>query len=265
VSTETTSDAPSEARKRRRFRRTPKPVVEHMTLFEHLGELRRRTFWSMAAIAIGASVVYGFFNPILTFLDGPYRNVTRSARLPDGAPLVATGVTDAFLVRLQVSAYGGIIIAAPIIVYHLWRFVTPALDRREKRYAIPLVAATALLFAMGVLVMWFVLEPAVDFLVNQSDAIQPLVTAKSYLTLVVVMALVFGIAFEFPVVIIFLLLARIVTTKQLRAVRRYVIVGIVIFAAVATPSQDPYSLFFMAGPMYVFYEVAIVVGRIMKR
>lgn len=236
-----------------------------MTLFEHLGELRRRLLWSLLAVFCGGVVVFWFFDQILEFLDGPYREVTKSAAFPDGQPLVATGVTDAFIVRFQVATYGGIILAAPFLVYHLWRFITPGLHPREKRYALPLVSATIFLFALGVVFMWFIIEPGVNFLVNQSSQIQPLITAKSYVTLVVVMALAFGIAFEFPVVLIFLLLARIVTTRQLRSVRRYAIVGIVIFAAVATPSQDPYSLFFMAIPMYVFYELSIVIGRLLKR
>ena len=91
------------------------------------------------------------------------------------------------------------------------------------------------------------------------------VTADKYLTLVTLMIAAFGVAFEFPVLLVFLLLVRVVNTRQLRGIRRWMIVGITTFAAVITPSSDPFSLFFMAVPMYLFYEIAIVIGRVMKR
>src|SRR5262249_40587465 len=97
------------------------------------------------------------------------------------------------------------------------------------------------------------------------DSQQPLLTADKYITLVSLMVVAFGISFEFPIVLVFLLLARVITTAQLRHARRWAVIGIVTFAAVITPSQDPYSLFFMAVPMYVFYEASIVIGRILHR
>jgi sec-independent protein translocase protein TatC len=231
----------------------------HMTLIEHLAELRRRIIVSIVAVAIGGVIVFVLWTPILEFLSGPYRDITDKE-------LIVTGVAEGFAVRLQVATYGGILLAAPVIMFQLWRFITPALHKKEKRYAIPFVIATVVLFVFGAVVAWFTVEPAVSFLLTAGgDQVEPFVTARSYITLVTLMALAFGIAFEFPVVLMFALLARIVTTRQLRRARRYVIMGITVFAAVITPSQDPYSLFLMMVPMYLFYEGTILLGRIMKR
>lgn len=110
------------------------------------------------------------------------------------------------------------------------------------------------------------LDPALKFLLNiGGSSLQPELTADRYLTLVALMIVAFGVAFEFPVVLCFLLLVRVIRTEQLRRWRRYAFVGIVAFAAVITPSQDPYSLFAMAVPMYVFYEASILIGRLLKR
>ena len=126
--------------------------------------------------------------------------------------------------------------------------------------------AIIVLFALGAVVAWFTVEKALEFLLHAGGgSIQPLIAADKYLTLVTLMIAAFGVAFEFPVLLVFLLLVRVVNTRQLRSVRRWMIVGIVIFAAVITPSSDPFSLFFMAVPMYLFYEIAIVIGRVMKR
>jgi sec-independent protein translocase protein TatC len=123
-----------------------------------------------------------------------------------------------------------------------------------------------LLFVLGAIVAWFTVQKALDFLLGVGgNQLQPFITADKYLTLVMLMIAAFGVAFEFPLLLIFLLLVRVVNTHQLRAARRWMIVGITIFAAVITPSQDPFSLLFMAIPMYVFYEIAIVIGRLMKR
>jgi sec-independent protein translocase protein TatC len=148
----------------------------------------------------------------------------------------------------------------------LWRFITPGLEKREKRYAIPFVLSSIALFALGGFVAMLTLPEALNFLLNAGGSnLQPLLTADRYISLVALMIVAFGIAFEFPVLLMFLLLARVLTTQRLRKWRRWAIVSIVTFAAVITPSQDPYSLFFMAVPMYIFYEACILLGRILKR
>lgn len=233
-----------------------------MPVLDHLAELRRRIFISAIAVALGAVVAFIFSNQIIEWLVDYYTEATRG----DRTALVFTGPVDAFLTRLKVATYGGIVLALPVWLYQLWRFVTPGLHPNEKRYAVPFVASAIVLFAVGAFVAFLTLEPALRFLIDVGGSAQePLFTSDKYLTLVSLMVVAFGIAFEFPVVLVFLLLARVITTRQLRSWRRWAIVCITIFAAVITPSQDPYSMLFMAVPMYLFYEAAIVIGRILKR
>jgi sec-independent protein translocase protein TatC len=244
-----------------------------MTLVEHLTELRSRVIWSAVVLVVFTVLVFVFYNRLLTFLSGPYEEVTKGtqnqacgATATTGCKLIATGPLEPLLVRVKVSTYGGIALAVPFVFWQIWRFVTPGLHKNERRYGIAFLFAIVILFALGAITAWFTVEKALEFLLHAGGpGIQPLLTADKYLTLVALMVAAFGVAFEFPVLLVFLLLVRVVTTQQLNSVRRYMIVGIVIFSAVITPSSDPFSLFFMAIPMYLFYEIAIVIGRLMKR
>jgi sec-independent protein translocase protein TatC len=243
------------------------PDGGQMSLIEHLVELRRRILICAAAVAVTSTIMFFLFPQVLSFLEEPYREVTKSARFPDGQDLIAIDPLQPFLVRLKVSIYGGVALALPIILWEIWRFVVPALHPKERRYALPFILSSIVLFLMGVLVAWFTITKALDFLLVTvtGGEIQPAITADKYLTLVMLMFLAFGASFLFPVLLVFLLLVGVINTAALRRSRRWAIVGITIFAAVITPSQDPISLLFMAVPMYVFYEAAIVIGRVMKR
>lgn len=246
----------------RRKNRPSKTPDAQMTMLEHLGELRNRLFIALGAVAVGAVIAFFLSNQIVEFLVTFYKDATHGKR----NALVFTGPADAFLTRLKIATYGGIVLALPVWLYELWRFITPGLNPKEKRYAIPFVASAIVLFALGAFVAFLTLEPALRFLIDVGgSAQQPLFTTDRYLTLVSLMVVAFGLSFEFPIVLVFLLIARVITTQNLRKARRWAIIGIVTFAAVITPSQDPYSLFFMAAPMYVFYEVSILIGRILKR
>ncbi len=183
-----------------------------------------------------------------------------------GCDLVVTDPLGPFLVRLKIAGYGGIALALPIIFWEIWRFVTPALHKHERRYAIGFFVSSVVLFALGAVAAWFTVVKALDFLLGVGgNSLQPFIVADKYLTLVTLMIIAFGVAFEFPLLIVGLLLMRVINTRQLRHARRWAIVGITIFAAVITPSQDPISLMFMAIPMYIFYEMAIIAGRLLKR
>jgi sec-independent protein translocase protein TatC len=240
-----------------------------MTLIEHLAELRTRIFVCAIAVAVGAVIMFIFFPQILNFLEEPYRDVTagRNDCGPDGCDLIATDPLAPFLVRLKVAGYGGMALAIPVLMWEIWRFVVPALNPNEKRYAIPFVIAVVVLFVAGCVMAWFTVTKALEFLLVGSvgGEIQPFVAADKYLTLITLMFLAFGVAFEFPVLLVFLMLAGVLDTTQLRHSRRWALLGIVVFAAIITPSQDPFSLMFMAVPLYLFYEAAIVIGRLLKR
>jgi sec-independent protein translocase protein TatC len=237
-----------------------------MSVVDHLRELRDRLLWSIIAIAVGAIVCFIFFEPIIHLMVTPYREATISKAFPNGKGLIFTNPLEAFMTRIKVAAYGGLVIASPVVFFHLWRFITPGLNPKEKRYAIPFTVSSVILFGGGSVVAVITFPKALQFLlgVGGSD-LDPLLSAGSYLTLVFLMILAFGVSFEFPIVMMFLLLARVVTTQTLRKTRKYTFLGIVIFAAVITPSQDPISLFAMAIPMYLLFEITILIGRILKR
>ncbi|MFA5884452.1 MAG: twin-arginine translocase subunit TatC [Acidimicrobiia bacterium] len=233
-----------------------------MTVVEHLSELRYRVMVSIAAVAVGAVICFIFAPEIIGWFLDFYRNATDGKR----NSFIFTGPIDAFATRIKVATYGGIVLATPVWLWQLWRFITPGLNPKEKRYAVPFLISSIILFLLGGVVALLTLQPALDFLLNAGGSeLQPLLTADKFLSLVSLMIVAFGVAFEFPVVLTFLLIARVISTQQLRKWRRWAIVGIFMFAAVITPSQDPYSLFLMAIPLVIFYEGCIIIGRIMKR
>lgn len=234
-----------------------------MTVVEHLVELRRRLIISLVAIAVGGVVAFVLYGRILRFLQQPYCDVVGPG---ESCRFLATSVLDPFAIRLQIATYGGAILAAPMVFWQVWRFIAPGLTRKERRYAIPFTVSSIVLFALGGLIAYLTFPKALDFLVHiggSSLDVRP--TPTKYLQLVLLMILAFGLSFEFPVFLVFLQLAGVVSNERLRKWRRPAAVGIVTFAAVITPSQDPYTLFAMAGPMYVFYEVSILIGRLAQR
>jgi len=243
------------------FRKESNPEGR-MTVFEHLGELRRRMIISIVAIVVAGTIVFIIAPEIISFLVTFYHDATNGKR----NALIFLGPLDAFATRLKIATYGGIVLASPVWLFQMWRFITPGLNPKEKKYAIPFVLSSIFLFILGGIVALLTLEPALNFLltIGGSD-LKPTLSADKYISLVSLMIVAFGLSFEFPVVLMFLLIARVLTTKQLRQWRRWAAVVIVTFAAVITPSQDPYSLFAMAIPMYLFYEACIIIGRFMKR
>jgi len=231
-----------------------------MPLVAHLTELRTRLIWSAIALVAGAIVAFTLYSPILEFLIQPYTDITGKTEFVILDPL------EGFASRLKVAAWGGAFLASPVVLWQLWRFITPGLHRKEKRYAIPFIVASVLLFALGAAVALLTFEQALSFLIGVGGPnVDPLFSPGKYLGLITLMMVAFGIAFEFPILLLFLQLAGVVTSRKLRSWRRPALVIIVAVAAVITPSQDPYSLFAMAGPMYLFYEISILIGRLLKK
>jgi sec-independent protein translocase protein TatC len=231
-----------------------------MSLVDHLSELRRRLIIAAAALAVAAVIAFLLYSRILSFLIGPYTSITHKKRLLITDPL------EGFATRLKIAGWGGLFLASPVILWQLWRFITPGLHRKEKRYAVPFIVSSILLFLLGAAVALLTFKPALRFLIGVGGPdLDPMFTPSKYLSLITLMIIAFGIAFEFPILLVFLELAGVVPSTRLRKWRRPAIVVIVAVAAVITPSQDPYSLFAMAIPMYLFYEGAIVVGRVLKK
>ncbi|MHB1988325.1 MAG: twin-arginine translocase subunit TatC [Acidimicrobiales bacterium] len=238
-----------------------------MTLFEHLSELRRRLIVCMVGFLAGGLATYFVYNPILQALRQPYCIALRS--IPHHSHSCAFYITaplEGFTTRLNVSAYGGLIVALPLILYELWKFVTPGLKANERKYALPFVSASVLLFAAGGLVAYVIYPRALQFLIGSSGShVNSIFSPSTYLSLLGALVLIFGIAFEFPVVLVALELAGALTSAGLRSFRRWAILLIVVFAAVITPSSDPFSMLALALPMVLFYEGSIVIGRLLKK
>jgi sec-independent protein translocase protein TatC len=237
-----------------------------MSLMEHLTELRDRLIKIALAVVIGMVISFILYPQIFDFLLGPYKDIaTKNNSLGDGKLLILDPL-EGFGVRMKLAGYGGIALAMPVILWQIWRFVTPGLYDHERRYAVPFVGSALALFVTGAGLAYYTLPRALQFLVtiggdNLVTAFQP----SKYFTLITYMMLAFGIGFEFPILLVFLQMVGILTSKMLRQARRYAIVGICILVAVITPSGDPISMLMLSVPMVVFYEIAIIVGRVLER
>lgn len=230
-----------------------------MTLAEHLGELRRRILVSVVAIVVGTIVAFVFHSWLLHLLTRPYCHLPASYRLVhDRCTLVVTGVLDAFTVTLKLSLYAGLILSSPIWLWQLWAFVTPGLHANERRYAVSFVATSVTLFVAGGVVAFVTLSNGLHFLLSfATGGITSLLTFDSYLSYVTAMVLVFAVSFELPLVVVMLNLAGIVSHRSLRRWGRITIFLIFVFAAVATPSQDPFTMLALALPMCGLYGLAV--------
>ena len=248
-----------------KLRRRPK--TGSMTFWDHVAELRVRLIWCVAAVLLGAIIGLFLYDWMLEaiFLP-PYCNVLDAHHIDRPCTLVITEPLDGFKTRIRVSLYVGLVLAMPCVLWHLWRFVTPALDRREKRYIVPFVVSALLLFFCGAALAYSTFERALDFLISfGGESVDPLFSPGAYLGLITYMMMAFGIGFQFPILLLFLQIAGVVQPAQLRRLRRYAIVGIVTFAAILTPSGDPVSLAALSIPMYVFFELSILIGRLLTR
>jgi sec-independent protein translocase protein TatC len=242
-----------------------------MTVVDHLEELRKRLVICLIAVAVGAIAGWALYPLVFKLLIHSYKQACEALPPHNKPPipcdtLVAQSILEPFIVRLKVSVFTGFAIALPVVLFQLWRFVTPGLTRNERRMAIPFVASSVVLFSLGATFAYLTLPKGLHFLLGfagQSLVVLP--SATKYFSFVMLLVLAFGISFEFPLLLISLAWVRVVPSTRLRKWRRYAILIITVFAAVITPSQDPYTQLAMMVPMIVFYELAIVVARLLKR
>lgn len=265
----------SPALRRGPSRPTLKSPDDVMTLTEHLAELRVRIIRCVLAIALFAIILIAFYDPVLDFLLGPYRSlcerrggdfcgaITSSSGEPE---LVVLDPIEGFSTRLRIATVGGLILALPVLMWQIWRFVVPALHAKEKKYAIPFILSAVGLFVLGAALAYLTLERALEFLISWSgEDVEQAFQVSRYVRLVMLMVAAFGVGFEFPVLLVFLQLVGVVTPRQLLGAWRYAIIGIVAVAAVITPSGDPISLLALALPMLVLYFIAIGIGSFAER
>lgn len=240
-----------------------------MPLVEHLRELRRRLVYAAVSIVVGTIVGWVIYPDVFDFIKQPYIDGIKPLLERKGfdATLVLNGgVGSAFTFRLKLSLVIGLVVSSPVWIGQIWAFVLPALHRKEKRWAYLLTAAGAPLFAGGVVIGYLVLPKGIEVLVSFApESIQVLLSLGDYLNFVIRTVLVFGIAAQIPLVVILLNRMGVVSGRQLAASRPWTIIGIFVFAAIATPSTDPLTMLFLAVPMTVLYVVSEIIARLTDR
>ena len=240
-----------------------------MTLVEHLTELRKRVVYSIYAVAVGGIVGWFLWDPFIDLIREPFCDFLRTH--PDQAPesgctLTFLGPFDGFAVRMKSTLFIGLALALPVVLYQLWVFIAPGLTAKEKRWSIPFVVSSFVLFLLGATLAYFVLPKSLDFLLSFAGAgVVPTLTIDRYVGFVTLLTLAFGLSFLFPVILVFLELVGVVSPRTLGRYRRYAILGISLIAAVITPGTDMVSMLAMMIPMYLFYEAAIIIGRSLVR
>jgi sec-independent protein translocase protein TatC len=228
------------------------------TIIEHLEDLRKSVIIMVVAIVAAAVFSFTYSEEILSIIMSPLSIYKEK--------LIVTGVTEAFMVKLQLSFLAGFIIAFPVVIWAIWRFVKPALYPQERKYVYILLPIMIILFAGGVLFAYFgVLRLILGFLIYiAGDSLETMFKVDQYVSFVLAFTIPFGLVFELPVVVFFLSKMGIVTYQGLAAKRRYALLVIVILAAALTPGPDPFSQMLMAGPVYLLYEISVWVAKFSK-
>jgi sec-independent protein translocase protein TatC len=250
-----------------RLRRAPVNPGAEMTILEHIAELRGRLVKSSVALLVTTLIsAFLLYDQTFRFITRSYCEIDPRYRITSAAGqscgLLAQSPLEGLSIRIRLSLVLGLLFAMPVIAYQLWRFIAPGLKQTEKRFAIPFALASTLLFAGGVTIAFVTMPKAIGFLVAAGgEGLINFYAADRYLRFVMFMGLAFGLTFEFPLVLVFLSMAGVLSSQAMLRAWRPAVALIIVVAAVVTPSQDPISLFSMAIPMWIFYFAAAGVAR----
>ncbi len=237
-----------------------------MTLGDHLKELRWRLLVCVGVVVlllIPAWFLYPWFS---TALQGPYCDALRNIDPRANCKFLNTAPLAPFNLRLRIAGWGAVLLAMPVILWQVWRFIAPGLYKKERRYALAFVMSALLLFALGALLAYEILPKAVDFLIRVGGPeVETRYSIADFTRIVVLMMVAFGVGFEFPILLVALQMVGVIQPGTLANYRRQAMLVIVVVAAAITPSGDPFSLFALAVPMYLFYELSIFLGWLFVR
>jgi sec-independent protein translocase protein TatC len=232
-------------------------VGKTMSWITHLEELRRVIIVSVIALLVATIGCFFYSDYLLTWLQRPIATMD--------IKLVFIGVAEGFFAKIKIALYAGFVLSFPIITWQIWKFVLPALYPHERRHIIVLVPVSVLLFAGGVIFAFYTVLPiAIAFLLTVAGDLEPMISINHYLSFCMSFLIPFGIVFEMPVVAMFLTRIGVITPQLMASKRKYALLIMFIVGAVLTPGPDPVSQLLMAVPMYILYEVSIIVSRFIK-
>lgn len=243
-------------------------MSEALTFWDHLDELRTSLFRIICAVALFAVIAFVMKEELFGIILAPRSSDFITYRLLGtddfSIHLINTGLTEQFMIHMQTAIYAGLLIASPYILYELFRFVSPGLYDNERRYAVWIVGAAYLMFIIGTLVNYFIVFPfTVRFLgtYQVSPDVANMLTLQSYIDTLLGMSLIMGVVFELPVVCALMGRMGLINGNMMSTYRRHALVAILIVAAIITPTTDVFTLFVVALPIYLLYEISILIVR----
>jgi sec-independent protein translocase protein TatC len=237
-----------------------------MALTDHLREFRARLIRSMLVLVVAFIVMLYFYDPLLDFISKPYYDAVATLKNEVDAELVATGIGAGLLLQLKLCGVAAIVVSAPYWIYQIWAFILPGLRPQERKWSRVVAAIAGPLFFLGVALGYYILPKGIQVLIDFVPTdVTSLVDFGAYFSFVTRMLLIFGIAMEIPFFVILLNLAGVVSGKTLGRYRPWIVIGVFVFAAVATPSTDPFSMLMLAIPLQILFIVAEIVARLVDR
>lgn len=242
-----------------------------MTLFEHLAELRYRLVICVLAILVTSIAAFAFSNQLLEIITQPYHTAITALKVerPDiHAQLVLPGVTAPFTMSLAVAGLAGLIVSSPVWLYQVWAFIVPGLLAKEKKWSLIVVGAAVPLFLLGVGMGYFVMPQAIKILIGftpEGAGISNLQSLQDFLGFMIRLMVIFGLAFEVPLFIVMLNVVGVLPAKMISKYRAYIIFAMFVFAAIATPTPDAFTMLLLALPMTVLVIISEAIAYALDR